>query len=104
MINIQYRNNMSKNNKMTIEKLANMVAKGFGSVQDRMATKDDVTEIRADIAIVRHDMKSIERKLISSVEAVKEEVETLEEVDVRGLQYRVSVLEKDIKQIKHKHG
>lgn len=83
---------------MTVEKLANMVANGFSN----MATKDDVTEIRADIAIVRHDMKSMERKLVSEIESAKEETKTLEEVDIRGLQHRVSVLEKDVKQIKHK--
>ena len=85
---------MPKSNKMTIEKLATMVAKGFAST----ATKDDIANM-----VTKEDLADTERRLTAKIEAVDEKVEALEEIDVRNLQRRVFVLEKDVKQIKHKH-
>jgi len=87
---------MSKNNKITIEKLAEMVAKGFA----KTATKEDIKELRFEF---KSDLAETERRLSSKIEAIDEKVDTLEEVDVRDLQKRVFVLEKDVKQIKHKN-
>lgn len=70
---------------MTIEKLANMVAEGFANT----AKKSDLADT--------------ERRLTAKIEAIDKKVDTLEEVDVRDLQWRGFVLEKDVKQIKHKH-
>lgn len=79
---------------MTIEKLANMVAKGFAN----MATKDDLKAFAT-----KTDLEDMERRLSTKIDAVDEKVDALEEVDIRGLQRRVYVLEKDVKNIKHKH-
>ena len=87
---------MSKNSKMTIEKLATMVAKGFNGIDGKMATKNDIKELKLDL-------ESVERRLSTKIESIDEKVEALEEVDVRNLQQRVYILEKDVKQIKQKH-
>ena len=79
-------------NKITIEKLAEMVARGF----EKTATKDDIKSLEFKI-------EDTERRLSAKIDAVDEKVDVLEEVDVRNLQRRVYVLEKDVKQIKHKH-
>ena len=85
---------MPKNNKITIEKLATMVAKGFA----KTATKEDIANMAT-----KNDLEDMERRLSAKIEALDEKVDTLEEVDVRDLQKRVFVLEKDVKQIKHKN-
>lgn len=77
---------------MTVEKLAVMVARGFANT----ATKDDIKELKLDI-------EGVEQRLSAKIEAIDEKVDTLEEVDVRDLQKRVFGLEKDVKQLKHKH-
>jgi polyhydroxyalkanoate synthesis regulator phasin len=87
---------MTKNNKMTIEKLAEMVAEGFANT----ATKDDIKELRSEL---KADLANVERRLIAKIEVIDEKVDTLEEADVRNLQRRVFVLEKDVKQIKQKN-
>ncbi|OGI94315.1 hypothetical protein A3A03_00320 [Candidatus Nomurabacteria bacterium RIFCSPLOWO2_01_FULL_40_18] len=38
-----------KTKKMTIDKLAIMVANGFESIESRMATKDDIKDLKKDI-------------------------------------------------------
>ena len=88
---------MSKN-KITIEKLATIIAKGF----ENTATKDDITRIEEKMA-TKDDLADLERKLSAKIEAIDEKTDTLEEVDVRDLQKRVYVLEKDVKHLKHKH-
>ena len=84
--------NMAKNEKTTLEKLEGLVgiiARNAADIKDNMATKDDLA--------------ATERRLSSKIEAIDEKVDILEEVDVKDLQRRVYVLEKDVKQIKHKH-
>ena len=88
---------------MTIEKLAEMVAKGF----EKTATKNDIKELRSelksDMANLEQKLDNTERRLTAKIEAIDEKVDTLEEVDVRDIQRRVFILEKDVKQIKHKN-
>lgn len=48
---VEYMDNKKshKSGKVTMDKLAIMVAKGFESVETRMATKDDIKDIKKDI-------------------------------------------------------
>ncbi len=94
---------MSKNRKTTLEKLeglVSVVARNVADIKENMATKEDLKNFRVELT---DKIDSAERKLSNKIEAVDEKLDTLEEVDVRGLQYRVPVLEKDVKQIKHKN-
>ena len=83
---------MPKDNKMTIEKLATMVANGFKD----MATKDDIKGLKSDLLNTKNE-------LVAVIEHVKDEVSTLEEVDIRNLHHRVFNLEKDFKIFKRKN-
>ena len=80
------------------ENLLHIIARNVADIKSNMATKDDLKAFATKI-----DLEDVERRLSAKIEAVDEKLDTLEEVDVRGLQYRVSVLEKDVKQIKHKN-
>ena len=44
---------------MTIDKLAIMVAKGFDSIESRIATKDDVAELKGDVKDIRKDILTV---------------------------------------------
>lgn len=84
---------MIKDTKITIEKLATMVANGFKNT----ATKEDFKNLAT-----KTDLEDVERRLSTKIDALDEKVDALEEVDVRDLHRRVFVLEKDVKQIKHR--
>ena len=90
---------MVKNGKTTLEKLEGLVgvvARNVADIKDKMATKDDIKGLE-------FKMEDTERRLSTKIDAVDEKLDALEEVDIRGLQRRVFVLEKDVKQIKHKN-
>ena len=89
------------NSKITIEKLAEMVARGF----EKTATKNDIAKVatKDDIKMLRFDLESTERKLTAKIESIDEKVDALEMADVRDIQRRVTVLEKDVGQIKRRH-
>ena len=90
---------MVKNGKTTLEKLEGLVgvvARNVADIKDKMATKDDIKGLE-------FKMEDTERRLSAKIDAVDEKVDALEEVDIRGLQRRVFVLEKDVKQIKHRN-
>jgi len=116
---------MPKNGKTTLEKLEGLVgvvARNVAEIKDSMATKDDIANMatkddianmatKDDIAnmATKDDIKGLEfkiedteRRLSAKIDLVEEKVDNLEMVDVLNLQGRVSVLEKDVKQIKHK--
>lgn len=82
---------MSKNNKTTMDKLATMVAKGFANT----ASKNDIKNLEFKI-------EDVERRLSAKIDVVEEKVDLLEEIDVRGMQGRISALE-DAKKLKQKH-
>lgn len=84
---------MIKDAKITIEKLATMVANGFKNT----AAKEDLKNLATKI-----DLEDTERRLSAKIDVVDEKVDALEEVDVRDLHRRVFSLEKDVKQIKHR--
>ena len=89
---------MPKNGKTTLEKLEGLVgvvARNVADIKDNMATKDDIKGLEFKI-------EDTERRLSAKIDLVEEKVDNLEMVDVLNLQGRVSVLEKDVKQIKHK--
>lgn len=110
---------MVKNGKTTLEKLeglVNIVARNLAEIKSNMATKDDLKDFatkddlkafatKDDIKAfaTKMDLEDMERRISAKIEAVDEKLETLEEADVRELQRRVFILEKDVKQIKHKH-
>lgn len=86
---------MIKNKKITIEQLAEMIAKGFKDVATKndikdMATKTDIADVRADISDIRKELGRLEFK----IDGVAETVQQLDEVDIRDLQRRVYALEK----------
>ena len=88
-----------KNGKITIEKLARMVAIGLqdiAEIKKEMATDDHLKELRFELA-------DVERRLTAKIDSVDEKLDALEEADVRNIQQRVYVLEKAIKQLKRKH-
>ncbi|HEY4474338.1 MAG TPA: hypothetical protein VJC06_00210 [Candidatus Paceibacterota bacterium] len=90
---------MVKNGKTTLEKLEGLVgvvARNVADIKDKMATKDDIKGLE-------FKMEDTERRLSTKIDAVDEKLDALEEVDIRGLQRRVFVLEKDVKQIKHRN-
>ncbi len=64
-----------KEKKITIEKLAEMVQKGFTNIENRMATKVDMEE----------GFKNVNEKLDSAIEKHNEET--------RGLREKVKVLQ-----------
>jgi len=85
-----------KNKKTTLEKLeglVNVVARNVADIKDNMVTKEEL----------RSELGSTERRLTAKIESVDEKLDTLEEIDIRDIQRRVFVLEKDVKQIKHKN-
>ena len=90
---------MVKNGKTTLEKLEGLVgvvARNVADIKDKMATKDDIKGLE-------FKMEDTERRLSTKIDAVDEKLDALEEVEIRGLQRRVFVLEKDVKQIKHRN-
>lgn len=77
----------SKNGKMTLEKLAGMVARGFNK------TTSDISEVKVKLS--EHDSRF--NKLEFKIDEVKDAIERLEESDVLNLQKRVQILEKAVR-------
>ena len=86
----------NKDSKMTLEKLGRMVADGFESVEQRMATKEEMKsgfqEIKAKL--VEHDARfgKLEYRMDEVYEIVVDK-----EKDVLDLQVRVNKLEDNVK-------
>ena len=74
---------------MTLDKLAGMVAKGFESIEQRMATKDD-------LKVIEFKVDNLDRKIDKVDLRVDQVYEILDrgEKDFLGLQKRVQVLER----------
>ncbi len=97
---------MPKNRKTTPkENLLNIIARNVADIKENMATKDDIANMatKDDIKGLEFKIEDTERRLSAKIDAVEEKVDNLEMVDVLNLEGRVSVLEKDVEQIKHKH-
>ena len=100
---------MSKNSKTTLEKLeglVNIVAVNVAEIKSevvdiksKMATKKDLEAFAK-----KTDLEDMERRLSNKIDAIDEKIDNLEEIDVQNIQERVSMLEKDVRVLKHKHG
>ena len=92
---------MAKNNKTTLERLealVNVVARNVADIKSEMTTKKDL-----EMFATKFDLENVEHKLISAIEKVKDNVDALEEIDIRTLQNKVFNLEKDFKAYKRKN-
>lgn len=84
----------SKNSRMTLEKLAGMVARGFDkTTSDISGVKSDISEIK--IKLLEHDKRF--DKVEFKIDEVKDALERLEESDILNLQKRVQILEKAVR-------
>lgn len=77
----------NKNKKMTLDKLAGMVARGFNK------TASDILEIKVKLS--EHDRRF--DKVEFKIDEVKDALERLEESDILNLQRRVQILEKAVR-------
>lgn len=87
----------NKNRKMTLEKIARMVADGFSEANEKMATKD---EMNSRFDSVETKLKSVEKKvdkLDYQVDEVHDILKRFEENDILNLQKRVQILEKAVR-------
>jgi len=88
-------------NKVTIEDLAIMVAKGF----ENTATKDDFNMLKGEIGDVKKDVESLKK----DVESLKKDVEKIKQ-DIEGMNDRLDgtnnriddLAETKVSKIKHK--
>ncbi len=81
----------NKAGKMTIEKLAHMVARGF----EKTATKDEVNSLRGDF----HYLSKKVDKLDFQIDEMYDILKRFEENDILNLQKRVQVLEKAVRSL-----
>jgi len=77
----------NKNGKMTLEKLAVMVARGFEGTDKRLD--------RVEAKLSEHDRRF--SKLEYQIDEVKEIVERFEKSDILNLQKRVQILERAVR-------
>ncbi len=84
-------------NKATLDILANMVAKGFESVEDKMATKIELKELEAKMDLGFDDLGKKIEKVDSRVDEVYEILARFEEGDILDLQKRIKILERAVK-------
>ena len=84
-----------KNKKMTLEKLARMVAEGF----DKTATKEDLKGVEVKIwsKLSEHDARF--GKLEYQVDEMHDILKRFEENDILNLQKRVQTLEKAVRSL-----
>lgn len=74
---------------MTLDKLANMVAKGF----ENTATKQDIQDVNRRIDSLEKKVDNLDFK----VDEMHDILERFEETDILNLQKRVFVLEKAVR-------
>ena len=68
--------------KMTIDKLAIMVADGFEGIQKKMATKQDILALQMDINGLSDDFKSFKKDTNESIAKTEEDVADLLDTDM----------------------
>lgn len=85
----------NKDGKMTLEKLARMVAGGF----DKTATKEDLKGVEVKIwsKLSEHDARF--GKLEYQIDEVHDILKRFEENDILNLQKRVQILEKAVRSL-----
>ena len=84
-----------KINETTLNDLAHMVASGFESVEEKMATKEDLKEVK--VKLVEHDMRF--GKLEFKIDEMHDILNRFEEGDILDLQKRIKILERTVKAI-----
>lgn len=98
---------LKEKSKTTIDDLANMVAKGFESIENRfesidnrfesienrMTTKDDIEEVNKKIDKLDSEVNNKLSRLDSSVEEIRDMLSVNDE-EITNLQKRVGILEK----------
>ena len=85
----------NKNGKITLEKLANMVARGF----ENTATKDDLKELRMELKGDIHALAKKVDKIDYQMDEVYDILKRFEENDILNLQKRVQILEKAVRSL-----
>ena len=81
------------NNGITLEDLANMVAKGF----ENTTTKEDLKELRVELKGDIHSLSKKVDKLDFQIDEVHDILKRFEESDILNLQKRVQILEKAVR-------
>ena len=81
----------NKKGKMTLDRLAGMVARGF----EKTATKEDLKEVKNKLA--EHDARF--GKLEYQVDEMYDILKRFEENDILNLQKRVQILEKAVRSL-----
>ena len=84
----------NKNGKMTLEKLAVMVARGFEGTDKKFEGIDKRLD-RVEAKLSEHDRRF--SKLEYQIDEVKEIVERFEKSDILNLQKRVQILERAVR-------
>ena len=88
----------SKNNKgTTLDDLANMVARGFEGVEQRMATKEEMATTKEEMNAGFREVNQRMAKVDSRVDDIYEILTRFEEGDILDLQNRIKILERTVK-------
>ncbi|MEX2090939.1 MAG: hypothetical protein WD989_02310 [Candidatus Paceibacterota bacterium] len=86
----------NKNNGVTLEDLANMVAKGFEqSTDDLHEVKSGLNKVKSELGEVKRDVGILKFK----VDDVYDILARFEENDILNLQKRVQILEKAVRSL-----
>ncbi len=84
----------NKNEKMTLDRLAGMVARGFGK------TTSDISEVKSNISEIKIKLSEHDKRFDRvefKIDEVRDALEHLEESDILNLQKRVQILEKAVR-------
>lgn len=65
----------------TIDDLAVIVAKGFNDVTERMATKQDIAELKLDIGEVKHEVAAVKSNVNNYLELSEKRYAELKQRD-----------------------
>jgi len=90
-----------KKEELTLRDLFEVTEKGFQNIESRMATKEDLFAVETKLW---HKIEDGERRLTAKIDSIGDDVEALEVTEIRGIQRRLIILEKDVKSLKGKHG
>lgn len=84
---------------MTIDKLAIMIAKGFTSIDARMATKDDIKDMatKTDIEGIQKEIEGVKNQLAGTNKRIDDYAETkVSKIQYKDLENRVVFVEKKL--------
>lgn len=86
---------------ITIERLAEMVQAGFAECYERLASKEDLNELRARVEMIQSNMATKEDLKILRFE-LKEDIYDVEDRVFNRYGNRIDKLETDMKKVKAK--